>query len=148
MGSSCVAEMAGAESSSLAGLNTTRASASPRRLWRISRVRTRAPRSWAWNWFQAPSPSFAGPSDTRPRFLSLVDVRNPVREIVAVMSTTLLDLLSSAPDQRTAIVLPEQNIRLTYARLRDQVAAMAEGLATAGVRRGDRVGIALPNGLP
>jgi len=64
------------------------------------------------------------------------------------MSTTLLDLLSSAPDQRTAIVLPEQNIHLTYARLRDQVAAMAEGLATAGVRRGDRVGIALPNGLP
>jgi acyl-CoA synthetase (AMP-forming)/AMP-acid ligase II len=64
------------------------------------------------------------------------------------MSTTLLSLLSSAPDQRTAIVLPEPNIRLTYARLRDQVAAIAEGLAKAGIRRGDRVGIALPNGLP
>src|SRR5690242_117973 len=62
--------------------------------------------------------------------------------------TTLLDLFSSSPDERTAIILPEQNIRVTYGALRQQVKAVAEALAAAGVRRGDRVGMALPNGLP
>jgi acyl-CoA synthetase (AMP-forming)/AMP-acid ligase II len=61
---------------------------------------------------------------------------------------TLLDLISPIPAERTAIILPEANIRVTYGELRDQVAALAEALAAAGVNRGDRVGIALPNGLP
>src|SRR3712207_2659332 len=62
--------------------------------------------------------------------------------------TTLVGLFSAAPGNATAIILPEQNIRITYAQLRDQVAALAESLAAAGIRRGDRVGMALPNGLP
>lgn len=62
--------------------------------------------------------------------------------------TTLLGLLAGAPADATAIVLPESGLRLTYAQLRDQVRAVAGALAAAGVRRGDRVGMALPNGLP
>ena len=62
--------------------------------------------------------------------------------------TTLLGLLSPIPDDKTAVIIPEQNIRVSYGALRDQVEAVAEALAASGVGRGDRVGIALPNGLP
>ena len=62
--------------------------------------------------------------------------------------TTLVGLFSSAPADAIAITLPEHDIRVTYGQLRDQVAAFAEALAAAGIRRGDRVGMALPNGLP
>jgi len=61
---------------------------------------------------------------------------------------TLSDLFASAPDSQTAIVLPEQNLRVSYGGLRTQVEAVAAALAAAGVRRGDRVGMALANGLP
>jgi acyl-CoA synthetase (AMP-forming)/AMP-acid ligase II len=56
--------------------------------------------------------------------------------------------MSSVPDDRTAIILPELNIRVSYKQLRDQVRSFAEALAASGVKRGDRVGMALPNGLP
>jgi acyl-CoA synthetase (AMP-forming)/AMP-acid ligase II len=62
--------------------------------------------------------------------------------------TTLLGLLASAPPDATAIALPDHNLRISYAQLRAQVAGMAGALAAAGIRRGDRVGMALPNGLP
>ena len=62
--------------------------------------------------------------------------------------STLLELLDHAPAGKTAIILPEQNIGITYGALLTQVQAVAEQLAAAGVGRGDRVGIALPNGLP
>jgi len=62
--------------------------------------------------------------------------------------TTLIGLLKAIPGDRTAIVLPEQNISVTYASLATQVQAVADQLAAAGVGRGQRVGIALPNGLP
>jgi acyl-CoA synthetase (AMP-forming)/AMP-acid ligase II len=60
---------------------------------------------------------------------------------------TLLDVLHFA-DSRTAIVVPEFEIVVTYDSLRQQVLAMADALASAGIRRGDRVGIVMPNGLP
>jgi acyl-CoA synthetase (AMP-forming)/AMP-acid ligase II len=60
----------------------------------------------------------------------------------------LLDLLTAAPADQTAVILPESNLRISYADLRDQVKAVAESLAANGIRRGDRVGMALPNGLP
>jgi acyl-CoA synthetase (AMP-forming)/AMP-acid ligase II len=63
-------------------------------------------------------------------------------------STTLLGLLGDAPADTTAIILPETGIRIGYGQLRDQVRSFAGALAAAGVRRGDRVGMALPNGLP
>src|SRR5688500_11979510 len=61
--------------------------------------------------------------------------------------TTLLGLLT-APDDRTALIAPEQGIRITYGGLRKQVQDVASALAAAGVKRGDRVGMALPNGIP
>jgi len=60
---------------------------------------------------------------------------------------TLLDVLQFA-DSHTAIVVPELGINVTYESLRQQVFAMANALASAGIRRGDAVAIALPNGLP
>jgi acyl-CoA synthetase (AMP-forming)/AMP-acid ligase II len=61
---------------------------------------------------------------------------------------SLIDLIRPIPADRTAVILPDSNIRTTYGGLRSQVEAIADALAAAGIRRGDRVGIALPNGLP
>jgi acyl-CoA synthetase (AMP-forming)/AMP-acid ligase II len=60
--------------------------------------------------------------------------------------TTLLGLLDGTPADRTAIIQPDLNVRLTYGSLRQQVQQVASALAAAGIRRGDRVGMALPNG--
>jgi acyl-CoA synthetase (AMP-forming)/AMP-acid ligase II len=60
---------------------------------------------------------------------------------------TLLDVLHFA-DSQTAVIVPELGIRLTYDSLRQQVWTMANALASLGIRRGDAVAIALPNGLP
>jgi acyl-CoA synthetase (AMP-forming)/AMP-acid ligase II len=62
--------------------------------------------------------------------------------------STLLELFASVPANRTAIILPEQDIRVSYGQLRAQVESTAEALAACGIRRGDRVGMAFPNGLP
>ncbi|MGA8153601.1 MAG: acyl--CoA ligase [Terriglobales bacterium] len=66
---------------------------------------------------------------------------------MTLKAATLLDVLHLA-DSQTAVLVPESGIRVTYASLRQQVLAMADALASAGVGRGDRVAIALPNGLP
>jgi len=60
---------------------------------------------------------------------------------------TLLDVLHFA-DSHTAVIVPELGVLVTYESLRHQVLAMADALASAGIRPGDRVAIALPNGLP
>ena len=60
---------------------------------------------------------------------------------------TLLDVLHFA-NSHGAIGIPELGIVVTYDSLRQQVLEMADALASIGVRRGDRVAIALPNGLP
>jgi len=60
---------------------------------------------------------------------------------------TLLDVLHFA-DSHTAVIVPELGIRVSYDSLRQQVWAMANALASAGVQRTDAVAIALPNGLP
>jgi acyl-CoA synthetase (AMP-forming)/AMP-acid ligase II len=60
---------------------------------------------------------------------------------------TLLDVLHFA-DSHTAVIVPELGISVTYDSLRQHVLAMADALASAGIRRGDRVAIVLPNGLP
>src|SRR6202050_5230591 len=60
---------------------------------------------------------------------------------------TLLDVLHFA-DGRAAVIVPELGVPITYDSLRQQVWAMANALASIGIRRGDAVAIALPNGLP
>lgn len=62
--------------------------------------------------------------------------------------TTLFGLLGALPGAGTAVVVPELNIRVSYEDLRSQVEDAASALAAAGVSGGDRIGIALPNGLP
>jgi len=60
---------------------------------------------------------------------------------------TLLDVLDAADGQRTAVILPDAAMTVTYDELRGRVRGMAGALHAAGVRRGDRVALALPNGL-
>jgi len=66
----------------------------------------------------------------------------------SIASQTLLGLIQAIPADQTAVIAPDQNVRITYGGLRKQVQDVAEALAAAGVTRGDRIGIALPNGLP
>src|SRR3984957_13540165 len=61
---------------------------------------------------------------------------------------TLFELLHAAPEERTAVILPETGIRITYKNLREQVIALAASLSSVGVGRGDRVATVLPRGLP
>src|SRR5471030_1041281 len=67
---------------------------------------------------------------------------------MSVTPFVLTDFLDRAPADKVAIVLPEQNLSITYGALRAQVQAVAEQLAAAGVGRGDRVATSLTNGLP
>lgn len=61
--------------------------------------------------------------------------------------TTLGGLIDPIPAEQTAVILPDQNIRLSYGELRRQVQDLAGALSAAGIRPGDRVGMALPNSL-
>ena len=67
---------------------------------------------------------------------------------MSVSPVVLTEFLNRAPADKIAVILPEQNLRITYGDLRNQVSAVAEQLAAAGVGRGDRVGTSLTNGLP
>ena len=62
------------------------------------------------------------------------------------MTATLDWVLQRGDPDGTAVVVPG-GARVTYAKLREQVEACADALAEAGVRRGDRVALVLPNGL-
>src|SRR5262249_10206315 len=57
---------------------------------------------------------------------------------------TLFDLFKSVPGDKTAVIVPEQNIKISYESLRSQVEAVTAQLAAAGVSRGGRVGMAVP----
>jgi acyl-CoA synthetase (AMP-forming)/AMP-acid ligase II len=61
---------------------------------------------------------------------------------------TLLELLEPIAGERTALALPEDGTRVSYASLREQVRDAADVFAGLGIARGDRVAMALPNGLP
>ncbi len=61
---------------------------------------------------------------------------------------TLPDLLAPIPGDRTAIILPEDGTRVSYSKLREQIQDVADTFAGMGIGRGDRVAMALPNGLP
>ncbi len=61
------------------------------------------------------------------------------------MTQTLAALIADHPADAPAIGAPDRGW-LSYGGLREQAAAVAEALYAAGVGRGDRVGIVLPNG--
>ena len=46
--------------------------------------------------------------------------------------TTLPGLLTPIPADTTAVIIPEQNIRISYGELRRQVEDMAQALAASG----------------
>jgi acyl-CoA synthetase (AMP-forming)/AMP-acid ligase II len=58
----------------------------------------------------------------------------------------LIALLAGAAPRATAFVTPEDGGSQDYGQVRDCVETLAARLAAAGVRRGDRVGMTLPNG--
>jgi acyl-CoA synthetase (AMP-forming)/AMP-acid ligase II len=58
----------------------------------------------------------------------------------------LIALLDQAAPRATAFVAPEDGSTQDYAAVRDCIETLAARLAAAGVRRGDRVGLTLPNG--
>jgi acyl-CoA synthetase (AMP-forming)/AMP-acid ligase II len=58
----------------------------------------------------------------------------------------LYALLDQADPGATAFVTAEDGATLTYAQLADRVETLAARLTSAGVRRGDRVCLTLPNG--
>lgn len=62
--------------------------------------------------------------------------------------STLWELIQVAPADSVAVISPETGTTLTYGEFRRQVRAAADVFASAGIRPGDRVAIALPNGIP
>ncbi|HKN90773.1 MAG TPA: AMP-binding protein, partial [Acidimicrobiia bacterium] len=62
---------------------------------------------------------------------------------------TLLEVLHAAPGERLAVVEPGAGDgAITYDSLRQRVADLTGVLVASGIAPGDRVAIALPNGLP
>ena len=62
------------------------------------------------------------------------------------MPDALVSLLDAGRGAAPALVTADDGATTTYAALADRVEALAGRLAAAGVRRGDRVALALPNG--
>jgi hypothetical protein len=50
---------------------------------------------------------------------------------------TLLELLEHAPRSQTAIVLPDENVKVSYDSLRQQIHGVADAFASAGIKGGD-----------
>lgn len=71
------------------------------------------------------------------------DKQNPLMDL----RDNLPSLLHAAPAHSTAVVIPELESSISYESLRQQVMSMAEVLAGAGIRPGDRVASVLPNSL-
>jgi acyl-CoA synthetase (AMP-forming)/AMP-acid ligase II len=59
---------------------------------------------------------------------------------------SLTTLLARGEPGRQALIVPDSGQVLTYGQTADRVEALAQRLAGLGVRRGDRVALALPNG--
>ena len=59
---------------------------------------------------------------------------------------SLTALLAGGDAEHPALIVPDSGEVLTYGQAADRVEALAQRLAGLGVRRGDRVALALPNG--
>ncbi len=65
---------------------------------------------------------------------------------MSAQARTLSELLDAPDSARPALVVAEDGSTLTYGQLAGRVELLAGLLAAAGVRRGDRVAVVLPNG--
>ncbi len=61
--------------------------------------------------------------------------------------TTLPEILFNGKANQTAVMVAGDGAAVTYEQLRQQVEAFAEELKKFGIKDGDRIGIALPNGI-
>ena len=67
----------------------------------------------------------------------------------SVASKTLFGLIRPIPADQTAIIIPESELRITYGGLpRSRSRRWPKRWRRPASNRGDRVGMALPNGLP
>jgi oxalate---CoA ligase len=62
-------------------------------------------------------------------------------------TSTLAEILERGQANRTALILPDSDRTLSYGDLRWRVESLARALCAAGIRRGNRVAMAMPNGL-
>jgi fatty-acyl-CoA synthase len=63
---------------------------------------------------------------------------------VELLSETIgarLDMVAEATPQADALIVPQQGVHWSYARLRDETDAFAAGLVALGLQPGDRIGI-------
>ena len=61
-------------------------------------------------------------------------------------STTLADLLTDAASAEAAIIAEDGAVTISHRALADSIERLAEVLRCAGLRPGDAVALALPNG--
>src|SRR6185369_2101030 len=59
----------------------------------------------------------------------------------------LLELLEGGSPSHIAITIPGGEASVTYDQLRMQVESLAEKLRSLGLGRGDRIALAMPNGI-
>lgn len=60
---------------------------------------------------------------------------------------SLPEILDNGNASKTAVLVAGDGTKITYEQLRQQVESFAEELKRSGIKDGDRIGIALPNGI-
>jgi fatty-acyl-CoA synthase len=63
------------------------------------------------------------------------------KELLSETIGARLDMVAAATPEADALIVPQQNVRWNYARLRDETDAFAAGLVALGLKPGDRIGI-------
>lgn len=76
--------------------------------------------------------------------LSFLQGRTELRLLNKTVGHCLEDVAQKYPDQE-ALVVPLENVRLTFAQLKEEVEKAASGLLSLGLRKGDRLGMWGPN---
>jgi fatty-acyl-CoA synthase len=63
------------------------------------------------------------------------------KELLSETIGARLDMVAAATPEADALIVPQQGVRWSYARLRDETDAFAAGLVALGLKPGDRIGI-------
>jgi acyl-CoA synthetase (AMP-forming)/AMP-acid ligase II len=78
--------------------------------------------------------------------LTVLRMRSMAVEATAGRAGLVGELLGQGAPDQAALISPDDGRALTYEELRERVGTLAGRLAAAGVRRGDRVALVVPNG--